>query len=100
MMKETEDVVRMSLDFMPLKTNAYIVEGNALRPDWESVVCAVVLLSLYSLVLSDLRLRGIGFSTREFIPPKENFPNRPKTPDRDGLNYSVIIPCRTQQGFR
>lgn len=38
MMKETEDVVHMSLDFLPLKTNAYIIEGNALRMDWESVV--------------------------------------------------------------
>ena len=38
MMKETEDVVHMSLDFLPLKTNACIVEGNALRMDWESVV--------------------------------------------------------------
>ena len=38
MMKETEDVVHMALDFLPLKTNASIVEGNALRMDWESVV--------------------------------------------------------------
>ena len=38
MMKETEDVVHMSLDFLPLKTNAHIVEGNALRLDWETVV--------------------------------------------------------------
>lgn len=38
MMKETEDIVKMDLDFLPLKTNAYIVEGNALRIDWESVV--------------------------------------------------------------
>ena len=38
MMKETENIVHMSLDFLPLKTNAYIVEGNALRIDWESVV--------------------------------------------------------------
>ena len=38
MMKETEDIVHMSLDFLPLKTNANIVEGNALRIDWESVV--------------------------------------------------------------
>ena len=28
----------MSLDFLPLKTNANIVEGNALQLDWESVV--------------------------------------------------------------
>lgn len=38
MMKETEDVVHMHLDFLPLKTFANIVEGNALRLDWESVV--------------------------------------------------------------
>ncbi len=38
MMKETEDIVHMSLDFLPLKTNANIVEGNALQIDWENVV--------------------------------------------------------------
>ena len=38
MMKATEDIVNMNLDFLPLKTNAYITEGNALRIDWESVV--------------------------------------------------------------
>jgi len=34
MMKETEDVVHMSLDFLPLKSYAGIIEGNALRMDW------------------------------------------------------------------
>ena len=34
MMKETEDVVHMSLDFLPLKSYANITEGNALRLDW------------------------------------------------------------------
>lgn len=38
MLKETEEIIHMQLDFLPLKTNAYIVEGNALRMDWESVV--------------------------------------------------------------
>lgn len=38
MMKETEDIVHMNLDFLPLTTNAHIVEGNALRLDWEDVV--------------------------------------------------------------
>lgn len=37
-MKETENVVHMSLDFLPLKSYANIVEGNALKIDWESVV--------------------------------------------------------------
>lgn len=38
MMKETEDVVHMSLDFLPLKSYANIAEGNALRMDWTDVV--------------------------------------------------------------
>ena len=38
MMKETMAIVHMPLDFLPLKTNAYIIEGNALRLDWESVI--------------------------------------------------------------
>lgn len=38
MMKETEKIVSIPLEFLPLKTNAFIVEGNALRVDWESVV--------------------------------------------------------------
>lgn len=38
MMQETEDVVMMHLDFLPLKTNAHIVEGNALRMDWNRIV--------------------------------------------------------------
>ena len=38
MLKETEEIILMHLDFLPLKTNAYIIEDNALRRDWESVV--------------------------------------------------------------
>ena len=38
MMKETEEIVHMHLDFLPLTSYANIVEGNALRVDWESVV--------------------------------------------------------------
>ncbi len=38
MMKETEDILRVDLDFLPLKSYANIVEGNALRIDWETVV--------------------------------------------------------------
>ena len=38
MMKKTEDIVHMDLDFLPLKTYTNIVEGNALRIDWEDVV--------------------------------------------------------------
>jgi len=38
MLKETEDIVSTKLDFLPLKSYANIVEGNALRVDWESVI--------------------------------------------------------------
>lgn len=37
MMRETEDIVHRSLDFLPLKSYANIVEGNALRIDWSSL---------------------------------------------------------------
>ncbi len=40
MMKATEGIVHMDLNFLPLKTNAYIVEGNALRMDWNRVIPA------------------------------------------------------------
>lgn len=38
MMKATEDIVHMSLDFLPLKTYTNIHEGNALIMDWADVV--------------------------------------------------------------
>ena len=38
MMKQTEDIVHMPLDFLPLKSYVNIVESNALRMDWNEVV--------------------------------------------------------------
>lgn len=38
MMKETEEIIHSNLEFLPLKSYANIVEGNALRIDWETVV--------------------------------------------------------------
>ena len=38
MMKETEAIIIQHLDFLPLTTNANIVEANALRIDWNDVV--------------------------------------------------------------
>lgn len=38
MMKKTEDIVHMDLDFLPLKTYANIVESNALRINWEDII--------------------------------------------------------------
>lgn len=38
MMKETEDIVGRTIDFLPLKTYSNVTEGNALTLDWESVI--------------------------------------------------------------
>ena len=38
MIKETENIVNMDIDFLPLKSYANIIEGNVLRIDWETVV--------------------------------------------------------------
>lgn len=40
MLRKTEEIVNVNIDFLPLTTNAYIVEGNALRIDWNDVVPA------------------------------------------------------------
>ena len=38
MMKETEEIVKINLEFLPLRSYANIVEGNALTLGWESLV--------------------------------------------------------------
>ena len=38
MMQQTSAIAGRPMDFLPLKTNAYIHEGNALRLDWSSVI--------------------------------------------------------------
>lgn len=40
MMAETESIVNMDLDFLPLKSYTNIAEGNALQINWEEVVAA------------------------------------------------------------
>lgn len=38
MTKETSEILQRNLNFLPLKSYANIVEGNALRIDWENVI--------------------------------------------------------------
>ena len=38
MLKETEDILNMQIDFLPLKSYHHIVEGNALTLNWNDVV--------------------------------------------------------------
>ena len=37
MIRETETILSQNIDFLPLTTNAFIVEGNALRMDWTTL---------------------------------------------------------------
>jgi len=61
MMKRTEDVVHMNLDFLPLKSYVNIVEGNALRVDWESVVPKAEL----SYIMSNPPFVGYTYQTAQ-----------------------------------
>ena len=61
MMKETESIVLMQLDFLPLKTNASIVEKNALHIDWEEVVPKYKL----SYIMGNPPFHGFTFMTKE-----------------------------------
>ena len=61
MMKETESIVLMQLDFLPLKTNASIVEKNALHIDWEEVVPKYKL----SYIIGNPPFHGFTFMTKE-----------------------------------
>lgn len=38
MMRETENILHINLDFLPLKSYTNITEGNALRIDWNDVI--------------------------------------------------------------
>ena len=38
MMRETEEIMQMNIEFLPLKSYANIVEGNSLRVDWATIV--------------------------------------------------------------
>lgn len=38
MLHETEDIINRDIDFLPLKSNSNIHEGNALRMDWATVI--------------------------------------------------------------
>lgn len=38
MLHETENIIHREIDYLPLKTNSNIHEGNALKMDWEQIV--------------------------------------------------------------
>lgn len=72
MMKQTEDIMHLSLDFLPLRSYANIVEGNALRLDWESVVPKHKL----NYIMGNPPFHGFTFMTKEQKEDMQSlFPN-------------------------
>ena len=61
MMRETEDVILMPLNFLPLKTNANIVEGNALRMDWDKIISRQRL----NYIMGNPPFVGYSYQTKE-----------------------------------
>ncbi len=61
MLKKTEEILSLDLDFLPLKSYANIVEGNALRLDWESIVPKAEL----SYIMGNPPFHGFTFMTKE-----------------------------------
>lgn len=61
MMKETEDIVHMQLNFLPLETNASIIECNALRIDWWRYVDKHSL----SFIMGNPPFVGYGLQSKE-----------------------------------
>ena len=60
-MQETENIVHRELDFLPLKSYGNIVEGNALRMDWEDVIPKAEC----RYIMGNPPFVGKGFQTKE-----------------------------------
>lgn len=69
MIKETEAIVNQTIDFFPLKTDAKIVEGNALRMDWNDVVSKYAC----SYIMGNPPFAGRRYRTSEQIKDVASF---------------------------
>jgi hypothetical protein len=77
MMEATAEILQRNLEFLPLKTNATIVEGNALRMDWE--------------YLHEYAPEPTFFADKvNVISPKEIPPNKSMVVAEPGKHYNSI----------
>ena len=60
MIKETEEITQKELPFLPLSSYDNIVECNALRIDWESVVPKDKLTYIISIILTNKQMSTLG----------------------------------------
>ena len=81
MMQETQSIVEMNLDFLPLKSYVNIVEGNALRMDWQEVLPP----SQCNYIMGNPPFVGYTYQTKE---QKEDIQNI--FVDEKGKNYKAI----------
>ncbi|MBR4615415.1 MAG: class I SAM-dependent DNA methyltransferase, partial [Kiritimatiellae bacterium] len=77
MMEATAEILHRNLEFLPLKTNATIVKGNALRMDWER--------------LHEYEPEPTFFADRvNVVSPDDIDPNRPATVAEPGKRYESV----------
>ena len=81
MIKETEAIVNQTIEFFPLKTDAKIVEGNALRMDWSDVI------SKYACSYIMGNPPFIGASKMSSIQKKEAVSIFGKIPRANSIDY-------------
>ena len=81
MMQETQSIVEMNLDFLPLKSYVNIVEGNALRMEWQEVLPP----SQCNYIMGNPPFVGYTYQTKE---QKEDIQNI--FVDEKGKNYKAI----------
>ncbi len=77
MMEKTSEILNRNLEFLPLKTNANIVEGNALRMDWEYLHAEDYELSLFADRLN-------------IVHPKDIRPGMKMTVAESGKRYDTL----------
>ena len=61
MLEETEKILKQPLEFLPLTTNAFIREGDALKLDWKSVVAPYKI----SYIMGNPPFVGASMMTKE-----------------------------------
>ncbi len=99
MLAKTEQIVQHDIDFLPLKSYANIVEGNALRMDWER------------LPIPEMEMPTIRTAKAYLMPPEtakwiasENYdfpeiklqaeqiiPGEPQTPEPEPIHFDYIM---------
>jgi len=95
MMKETEDIIHMDLDFLPLKSYVNIVEGNALRVNWEDVVPRNELDYIMGNPPFSAGRRMGDSQRQDMIDVAYDFP---KNGDLDYVSLWYIVAARYMQG--